>query len=588
MARADEACLSAPTPACIVDVYAAGADLPLHAVRSLPEAQFAVTKVITALLALDEIDIAEAVARRELAASGGARRLQDRASPIAVARFLASVRAGAPDFTWLDGLGDPDGPLAALYDSSTGRFRHADRATAAYWQVSNALLAALAEEHDVAMAVAVPQEARAAFRRAPIWQGVDSGMERWTPRTILASDAREALAWFRVTLGDAEGSRGALHRIRAARATDSEIRLWWRLGEPGIAEVRARTSGNPFVLAVHVEQAIAATMAAGDMAEAQRLIAEAWPPALERSRSGSINTDHARLLVRATAAAGARAEAMSRADALRNVVRSTVPGENETYWVEAGAALNDIGEHAAAQALLNEELAWRPGADAARCAPRTDRPAPVLRRGVSDLHGLAAEYVRAGAPDMATCVLDAIRFPRAVSSRAVEEQPSTNVPRQLGLPDEAARELVRRDATSQDLQWWSPSRPGDVPQWVHAMLAEGDDLQRIEAILAFLSQQPAPSRIGPLLWAAWQAARRGQAEWAAARLTEALALLPELERPFLEACSLMTTARRLRREDLAEAAFHHAVGSTRSEAEAVRGAILVDMAACRAGRIPAG
>lgn len=587
VARANEACLSAPTPACIVDVYAAGADLPLHAVRSLPEAQFAVTKVITALLALDEIDIAEAVARRELAASAGAR-LQDRASPIAVARFLASVRAGAPDFTWLDGLGDPDGPLAALYDSSTGRFRHADRATAAYWQVGHALLAALAEEHDVATAVAVPQEARAAFRRAPTWQGVDSGMERWTPRTIVASYGWEALAWFRVTLGDAEGSRGALHRIRAARATDNEIRLWWRLGEPGIAEVRARTSGDPFVLAVHVEQAIAATMAAGDMAEALRLIADAWPSALERPHRGFVNTHHARRLVRATAASGARAEAMSRADALRNIVHSAVPSENETYWVEAGAALNDIGEHRAALALLNEELAWRPGSDAARCAPSTDRPAPVVRRGVSDLHGLAAEYVRAGAPDIATCLLDAIRVPLTVSSRAVEDRRSTNFLRELGLPGEAARELVRRDATSRDLQWRVLSRPGDVPQWQGAMIAEGDDLRRIEAMLAFLSTRPVPSRVGPLLWAAGQAARRGEAAWAEARLNEVLALLPELERPFMEACRVMQTARRLRREDIADAAFHLAVRATRTETQAIRGAILVDMAACRAGRIPPG
>ncbi|WP_230164389.1 hypothetical protein [Roseomonas sp. CECT 9278] len=583
LARADEACLYAPTPVCIVDVHAAGADLPLHAVRPATDATFAVTRVMSALLALDEVDIAEAVARRAPVRAGG-QGAPDLASPIAVARFMASVRAGTPAFSWLDGLADPDGPLAALYGSSTTLFGAAGRAAYAYRRAGDGLLAALAEQQGVATAEAVSREARSAFRASAAWQGVDAGMARWNERVARHIRVWENLAEFRTTLDDPAGARDALARIGTAPATGTEIRLWWRLGDAGRAEARARESGEGSVMAVHADLAIAAALAAGDRTEALRLIAEAWPRSLERRRYGSADMHHVRRLIRATAAAGARADALVRAEALRSLVRSVPPRENETYWIEAGAALNDIGEYRAALALLHEELAWRSDSRPSICAPRSDRPAPIVRRGVSDPYALAVEFARAGAEDAALCVLGTLAAPFVVAPDADQARSAAAFLQGLGLPSGAALRLARRDIASREVHWMMASRPGDVPHWRNAVLDERGNVQRIEAILTFLSRQPAPVRMGPLLTAAQEGARGGLGAWAATRLHDALALLPDLGRPFPEACRIMSTARSPGREDLAEAAFRSAVDAARAEPDFVRGAILVDIAACRAGR----
>jgi len=288
-------------------------------------------------------------------------------------------------------------------------------------------------------------------------------------------------------------------------------------------------------------------------------------------------------LIQASVAAGGRRAALRCVQDLRGLVQSIIASENETHWIDAGAALTSIGEPEAAAALLSQELAWRPGLRAARCVPASADPPPVQRRGVLDLHALGVEFVRAGQEETARCVLDAIRLPFMPHPRGRQEDASRAWLRDLGMSDAGAVALMRQEHMIQRANWMLPPRPLMLNHWARAIRSDARHSGRIDAILAFLAPEDAETRAPVLLAAADTAMREGLTGRAIGQIAEALALLPALQRPFPEACRMMALARSLERDDLADAAFRVAVQAARGEPDFVRGAVLVDMAACRAG-----
>jgi hypothetical protein len=215
---AAEACLDAPTVACITEHFADGADLPL---RAIPAARrdTPTTWLLRALRILGRADEAEQVAWREERGTHA----PDRATDIAVARSVAAARAGGvldPDL--LDVLADLASPLAPLTRATGSR---ESVAWQAHWMAAYALLGGLATDAGVAEARDAPVAARTALRESPAWRGLMEGLARWNARVppVHRPLGWRILATFRLDLDDPDGARDALDRSEAAPATGDEI-----------------------------------------------------------------------------------------------------------------------------------------------------------------------------------------------------------------------------------------------------------------------------------------------------------------------------------------------------------------------------
>jgi hypothetical protein len=554
--RPAEACLDAPTVVCIGANFAEGADLPLRALPA-PARDTPTTWLLAALRALGRDDEAERVSWREQRGAYA----RDRASGIAVARFLASVRAGAPDRAVLDGLADPASPLAALAPD----FDRERLPWSAHRQAGFALLEQFAKEAVVPEARSAPAERQAAFRSSTAWRALDEGLAHWNERVAPVHQPQgwKILAEFRLELGDAPGARDALERAGTAPATLDEIELWWRLGAPDRAGSRARSAGEPRVLGQHLERAARQALALGDPVGALALLDEAWSLGTARHRQRTVDFRHLRRLVRITAEAGDRPLAVARAEAIRDLPSSgtLVP---EAHWVDAAAALNDIGAQDAAAGLLGDLLALRP-ADLAAAGLTAARPTPpaVERPGHSPRVRAAVELYRAGLPAEAARLLHA------------------TLPRGSSGPGPGARAAATR-ALAERANWRLRGMADATIEIAEALRWDAAYPERISGLLALTSVAPPEAQAELLLQAADGDAEHGRTDAALARLAEAIALLSGVDRPYAALCRAMARAALLGRIDLSDTAFGAAVAAARAEPDALRPAILVDAAACRA------
>lgn len=574
-----EDCLDAPTVACVTAHFAEGADLPLRALR-LEDRSTPTAWLLRALLSLGQVDEAERVTRREEREAYGL----DRAADIAVARFVASARAGAPDFDLLDRLGEPDSPFALLVSE-----RHRDDAAwNAYWRAGSALLGQLAADAGVAEARDAPVERRAALRSSPAWRGVAEGLVRWTERR---PPNRRQLGWvwlaqYQFELGDPAAARAALERIGPVPADPDEVDLWWRLGDPARADARARVPAYPLVIRRHLERVAREALVRGDRAGALAALDEAWAKGVVRHEGRHpLDFRHLRRIVRLTAEAGDQTMAVARAEAIRDLPASgtLVP---ESHWVDAAAALNDIDAHEDAARVLRELLALRP-ADLAAAGLGEAAPVPrgAERPGHPPRVRAAAELFRAGLPDAAERLLratmprDRERAPRTTRREDVEALFALG---RLRVPPQAAERIARTEGLSERAKWAYVHSPDSAIEWAEAVADNAASPDRVAGLLALISGVPAEARIYVLLRAVRGDIEHGRVEAGAARLVETVALLADLDRPYGGLCRATAQAARLGRSDIADAAFRAAVAAARTEPDAVRPAILLDVAACRA------
>lgn len=551
-----ENCLDLPTVACIGANFAEGADLPLRALRA-PDRDMAITWLLVALRALGRDDEAERVSWRE---ERGAHAL-DRASGIAVARFLASARAGRPDRAVLDGLSDPASPLAPLA-RDFGRER---LPWSAHWEAGFAVLEQFSKEAGVTEARDAPAEQRAAFRSSTAWRALDAGIAHWNERVAPAHQPQgwTILARFRLDLGDVPGARDALDRIGAAPATLDEIELWWRLGAPDRAENRARSAGESWLLGRHLERAARQALALGDPARAMVALDEAWSLGVVWHRQRMIDFRQLRRLVRLTAEAGDHPLAVARAEAIRELPSSgtLVP---EAHWVDAAAALNDIGAQDSAARLLGDLLALRP-ADLAAAGLTTARPTPpaVERRGHSPRVRTAVELYRAGLSGEATRLLQ------------------STLPWGGSQPGPGTRTAATR-ALAERASWRLRGAADATLEIAEALRWDAAFPDRVSGLLTLVSMAPPEALAELLLEAADGDAGQGRTDAALGRLAKAIALLSGVDRPYAALCRAMARAALLGRPDLSDTALGAAVAAARAEPDALRPAILVDAAACRA------
>lgn len=569
-----EDCLGAPTVACITEHFAEGADLPLRVVP--PEARDdAIARLIGVLLALGRVDEAERVARRD----ERGRYPPDRSPSFAEARFAASVRAGAPEFGLLDGLASPEAPLASDRDRL---------AWAAYWKAGYALLGRFAADAGVAEARDAPAEARAAFRASPAWRGLADGLAKWNERVppVHRPQGWTILAEFQFDLGDLAATRDALERIGPVPADNDEVELWWRLGEPVRADARARGAKDSFVLRRHLERVAREALARGDRAGALAALDDAWAKGVVRDEGRRpLDVRHLRRVVRLTAEAGDRTMAVARAEAIRDLPASgtLVP---EEPWVDSAAALNDIGAHEDASRVLRDLLALRP-ADLAAAGLGAGAPVPrgAERPGRAPRVRAAAELFRAGLPEAAARLLRATLppgpepAPRTTRRADVEALAALFG---LSVPPEAAERIARAEGLSARARWRFRGSPDSAIEWSEVVRNDAAHPERVAGLLALIAGAPAQARIYVLLGTAREDAAHGRPDAATVRLVEAVILLAGSDQPYSGLCDAMSQAARLGRGNVADAAFRAAVAAARTEPDAVRAAILLDAAACRA------
>lgn len=576
---AAEACLDAPTVACITEHFADGADLPL---RAIPAARrdTPTTWLLRALRILGRADEAEQVAWREERGTHA----PDRATDIAVARSVAAARAGGvldPDL--LDGLADLASPLAPLTRATGNR---ESVAWQAHWMAAYALLGGLATDAGVAEARDAPVAARTALRESPAWRGLMEGLARWNARVppVHRPLGWRILATFRLDLDDPDGARDALDRSEAAPATGDEIELWWRLGDPARAEARARAAGEARVLGGHLERAARAALARDDRVSALAALDEAWTRGVVRDGRLPLDVRHLRRLVQLTVQAGDQASAAARAEAIRDLPASgtLVP---QSHWVDAAAALNDIGAHDAAARMLRDLLAIRPGDLAASgldgAAPSA--PPEADRRRSAPRVPVAVELYRAGLRQAAKRLLRTTRLHIPPEARPTKREDVEALAGLGGLriTPEAAERIASAERLSERANWIVQRASDGAIAVAEALRWDAASADRVAGLLALTAAVPVETRVYFLLEAARGDVQHGRTEVAVTRLSEATTLLAKVDQPYGPLCRAMAESMRLGRGDIADRAFHLAVSAARAEPDAVRPAILLDAAACR-------
>jgi tetratricopeptide (TPR) repeat protein len=573
-----EDCLDAPTVACVTEHFAEGADWPLRALRS-PDRRLPTVWLLRALLDLGQVDEAErVVARAEQAPPSVG------PSDFAAARFAASARAGTPDFRLLDGLAATDSPLAPL----DGEQARVTAAWSAYWRAGYALLGQLAADAGVAEARDAPVERRAALRESLAWRGVVEGVARWNERTGWP-DGWGRLAHLHLEAGDLVAAREALERVLPVPARHNEwaagkgAEVWWRLGDSARADAWARLTAFPQVLRRHLERVAREAVARGDNAGALTALEEAWGFAVVSGQSG-FDFGQLRRLVRLTAEADDHPLAVSRGQAIRELpYRST--SMPEAHWADAAAALNDIGAHEEAARMLRDLLALRPDDLAAAGLGAASPPGGRGRPGHSPRVRMVTELFRAGLRDAAEGLLrvTVVRNPMG-PSRPTQRSDVEWLAAEAGqrIQPELADRIAQAERLSERAKWPTFHTPNGALQWSQALEGDAAHPERVAGLLALLSDVPAETRVSLLLAAARGDAKHGRFDEAAARLAQATTLLAPMDRPYEPFCRAMAQAARLGRGDLADMAFRASVAAARGEPEAVRAAILLDAAACRA------
>jgi len=150
------------------------------------------------------------------------------------------------------------------------------------------------------------------------------------------------------------------------------------------------------------------------------------------------------------------------------------------------------------------------------------------------------------------------------------------------IQPELADRIAQAERLSERAKWPTFHTPNGALQWSQALEGDAAHPERVAGLLALLSDVPAETRVSLLLAAARGDAKHGRFDEAAARLAQATTLLAPMDRPYEPFCRAMAQAARLGRGDLADMAFRASVAAARGEPEAVRAAILLDAAACRA------
>jgi tetratricopeptide (TPR) repeat protein len=582
-------CLDKPTAACIARHYAKDADLRWQALPP-SETSTPTAWLLDALIKLGELDEAERVARREKRGAYSS----DRASDIAIARFLASVHAGAPNFDLLVRLANPDADLAPLLGSQPpealplGPQPLASVASLAYWRAASALLARFADGQGIDEAQKAPLEERVRFRASPVWQGLMAGFLHWTERGPIAARHLNLrfLAEFHLVLGDASSAKAALERIGSAPATDEEVEIWWRLGDLAHADARARSSTDAMVLGRHLVRVARAAIASGDRTTALTVLGEAWTIGTQPKRGRVLYANFLRQLVQLTDQAGDRPLAILRARAIRDLPES--PILLQEHWVDAAAAMNDIGAHKEAAQLLHELIAQDPESlAAAGLSPLTSAPPATTRPRRKSFSSAAPELFRAGLRDAARRLFyQALATvpqsrPRPIRPEDVEALFALGGQR---VPRGAAEQIARQQGLSRRLHWASAPMPVGADPWFPVLASEAANPDRVADVLELTSSVSSDARVALLISAARDDARFGRTSTAVARLKEVVALLTFVDQPYHVLCDAMGQAGKLKRDDIADVALRVAVDAARTEPEEVRAAILVYSAACRTAK----
>lgn len=559
-----EDCLDAPSVGCIVENFGKGADLPLRAIPSV-ERPWPSNALRRALLALGEADEVERVSRRN----------QRGAEPpkgdvnVAVVRFLASARAGAPDFGLLDGE---------------------DVARSAHWLAGQKLLRELAADAGVAEPQDAPPEKRAALRESAAWRGLTESYARWNESV---DEKRRRSAWTELArlhlgAGDTAAARAALERVGTLPADLGEVGIWFRLGDRARAEARARASGDATTMESYSYLVTQEALSRRDTVGALAALEEEW--ALKSAPRAGRAPDFRSLrgLVLRTAEAGDRALAVSRAGIMRGLP-ADARRQPEAHWIDAAGALNDIGEHDAAARLLRELLARRPD-DLAAAEMGAALPVPaIVRRGdYFPYIDLAAELLRAGMRDQAERLLRAAMARDAKPSRRpVRQEDVEDMIARAGLrpPPGMAERTFRELRLMERAMFFPDGQVLGMLEWHEVMARDAASPERIAGLLDLASGVPAELRALVLLDAAQADARHGRAEAAGARVAAATGIAASLPfLPYRALCGAMGQAAKLGREDLADAAFRAGVAAARAELEELRPTALLHVAACRGPR----
>lgn len=361
------------------------------------------------------------------------------------------------------------------------------------------------------------------------------------------------------------------------------MELWWRLGASSRAEAWARHTASPLVLRRHLERAAREALTRGDKAAALIAVGEAWGVAVVPGRSG-VGLDQLRRFVRLTAEAGDHSLAVKRGKAIREL-----PGRGslmpEAYWADAAAALNDIGAHEEAAGLLRDPVALRPGDLAAAGLGAAPAPGAAGRSGHSPRVGMVTELFRAGLRDAAEGLLrvTVVRDP-AGPSRPTQRRDIEWLAFEVGqrIQPQLADRIAQAERLSERAKWPTFHTPNGAMEWSQALENDAANAERVAGLLSLLADVPVETRISLLLAAARGDAKHGRFDEAAARLAQATALLAPMDRPYEPLCRAMAQAARLGRGDIADVAFRTSIAAARGEPEAVRAAILLDAAACRA------
>jgi tetratricopeptide (TPR) repeat protein len=518
----------------------------------------------------------------------------DRASDIAIARFLASVQAGAPNFDLLDRLAIPDGDLAPLLGSQPpealplGPQPLASVASLAYWRAASGLLAQFADKQGINEAEKAPLDERVRFRASPVWQGLIAGFLRWTERGPIT--ARHLnwrfLAEFHLILGDASSAKAALERIGSAPATDEEVEIWWRLGDFAHADVRARSSTDAMVLGRHLVRVARAAIASGDRTTALAALAEAWTIGTQPKWGRVLNVYFLRQLVQLTDQVGDRALAILRARAIRDLPDSPILPQE--HWVDAAAALNDIGAHDEATQVLHELIAQDPESLAAAGLSPLPSSTPATTRPRRKYFSSAVpELFRAGLRDAAKRLFDRALAPVPQSSPHPIRPEDVEALFALGgqrVSRGTAEQIARQEGLSRRLRWASAPMPVGADSWFPMLASEAANPDRVADVLELTSGVSSEARVALLITAARDDARFGRTSTAAARLKEVVALLTFVDQPYHVLCDVMKQAKKLKRDDISDVALRVAVEAARTEPEEVRAAVLLYSAACRTAK----